>query len=98
MRYTEFQWDEAKNRENLLKHGIGFDSATGLFQHNHLVSLDRRFDYGEDRWIAIGWIGPVLGVVVYTIAKETPGYSILRLISARKASRREEILYEQEIG
>ena len=98
MSYTEFEWNEAKNRENVRKHGISFDSAISLFQHNHLVSLDQRFDYGEDRWIAIGWIGPVLGVVIYTISLDVSGISILRIISARKASRREQMLYEQETG
>lgn len=98
MSYTEFEWDEAKNRENIRKHGISFDSAVGLFQFNHLVNLDQRIDYGEDRWIAIGWIGPILGVVVYTVSNETPGSVVLRLISARKASRRERQFYEQESG
>lgn len=98
MSYTEFEWDEAKNRENIRKHGISLDSAVGLFQFNHLVNLDQRIDYGEDRWIAIGWIGPILGVVVYTVSNESPGSVVLRLISARKASRRERQFYEQESG
>ena len=98
MSYTEFEWDEAKNRDKIRKHGISFDSAAGLFQYDHLVNLDQRNDYREDRWIAIGWIGPILGVVVYTVGKDTPGSVVLRLISARKASRRERLFYEQESG
>ena len=97
MSYTNFEWDEAKNRRNIHKHGVSFLSATTLFDLPHLVHLDERESYGEDRWLAIGCIGPVIGVVVFTERGEDQGNKSIRIISARKASPREIALYEKEI-
>jgi uncharacterized DUF497 family protein len=61
------------------------------------VCLDERESYGEDRWVAIGCIGPVIGVIVFTERGEDPDNNSIRIISARKASTREIELYEKEI-
>ena len=97
MSYTSFKWDESKNRRNIAKHGISFSSASTLFNHPHFVCLDTRERYGEDRWVTIGWIGFMIGVVVFTEREEDQGNKSIRIISARKASTREIELYEQEI-
>jgi uncharacterized DUF497 family protein len=73
-------WDPAKNRENQRKHGISFDDAKAIFQDpDRIEVLDDR-DYGEERWIAIGTMGNIVALVVYTERN-----SGIRLISARKA-------------
>ena len=95
MRYTRFDWDEAKNRLNMRKHGIGFSTAVRLFSQPHCIRLDTGEDYQEDRWIAVGWIGPVIGLLVFTERDDGPN-RIIRIISARKASIREVALYEKE--
>ena len=96
--YTHIQWDEGKNRRNLHKHGIGFSSAAELFYYPHLVRLDTREYYGEERWIGVGWIGPMIGVVVFTLSEgENLDAQVIRILSARKASRKEVALFEQEI-
>jgi hypothetical protein len=97
MSYTGFEWDEAKNRRNVRKHGISFPSALTLFNHPHLVKLDERERYGEDRWLAIGWIGLMIGVVVFTEREVSQASRSIRIVSARKASSREIELYENEI-
>jgi len=61
------------------------------------VRLDERESYSEDRWLAIGCIGPVIGVVVFTERVEDQCNNSIRIISARKASSREIELYEKEI-
>ena len=88
-----FGWDEAKNAANIRKHGIDFADVTDIFNHPMLAMLDDREDYGEERWIAIGWIRALIGVVVYT---ERQG-DVIRIISARKASKHEVRLYEQSL-
>lgn len=50
----EFEWDEDKRRENLLKHGLDFLDAPTLFDGPLLVHLDTREEYGEPRLIGIG--------------------------------------------
>ena len=81
-----FVWDEKKNRSNIRKHGIDFRDVVDMFNHPMLVYLDRRRDYGEDRWIGIGWLRRIVGVVVYV---EWEDEETIRIISARKATRYE---------
>jgi uncharacterized DUF497 family protein len=51
-----FEWDEAKNRSNIRKHGFHFAEVEQMFQGFLLVRPDTREDYGEERWIGIGMI------------------------------------------
>lgn len=88
-----FEWDEAKNAANIGKHGIDFADAIDIFNHPMLSSIDDRESYDEERWLAIGWLKHLVGVVVYT---EQQG-DVIRVISARKATKREVQQYEQAI-
>jgi len=58
-----------------------------------LVLRDDRVDYGEERWISLGWIKALVGVVVYT---ERRG-DVIRIISARKATKQEAKRYVESI-
>lgn len=98
MSYTRFEWDEAKSRSNARKHGLSFDTAVGVFEQPHLVQLDTRQEYGEDRWIAVGLIGLVVCIVVYTDRMDQRDTRTIRIISARKATRRECERLKQKIG
>jgi len=64
-----------------------------IFQHPMLALRDERIDYDEERWISIGWIKVLIGVVVYT---ERRG-DVIRIISARKATRQEAKRYVETI-
>jgi uncharacterized DUF497 family protein len=88
-----FEWDEAKNQANIRKHGIDFNDVPDIFQHPILALRDDREDYGEDRWISIGWIKSLMGVVVYA---ERRG-DMIRIISARKATKQEAKYYVESI-
>lgn len=88
-----FEWDDAKNLANIRKHGIDFADVIDIFNHPMLAMPDEREGYGEDRWIAIGWIHALIGVVVYT---ERQG-DVIRIISARKATKYEVRRYEQSL-
>lgn len=57
------------------------------------MSLDGREDHGEERWLAVGWIKAVIGVVVYVERMD----DVIRIISARKATKSEVRRYEQGI-
>ena len=89
-----FTWDEQKNRGNRKKHGIGFDTAVRVFLDPlHLTRMDRITD-GEERWQAIGRVeGVLLILVAYTVVDEKE--EVLRIISARKVTRQEQIEYEK---
>lgn len=89
----QFEWDEGKNRINVRKHGIDFVDAIDVFNHPVLIAQDGREDYGEERWIAIGWMKATMAVVVY-VERSGP---CVRIISARKATKHEAKRYEQSV-
>ena len=93
-----FEWDENKNRSNISKHGIDFEQAKKIFEDPNLLTYeDARFSYGEIREISIGQLllttqqKIIIALVVYTDRN-----GIIRLISARKASKQERKEYEQQ--
>ena len=89
----KFTWDEAKRRSNIEKHGIDFADVPPMFDGNVFTIEDQRFDYGETRYITFGLLQFRVIVVAHTDEN-----GVIRLISARKATKNEEKLYFQEIG
>jgi uncharacterized DUF497 family protein len=89
----EFEWDEAKNLENIRKHEIDFADVPAMFDGEMLIELDDRFDYGEDRWFGIGFLGSGIAVVVWTERQN----NVIRIISARRANRHEQKRFEQHL-
>ena len=87
------EWDEAKNRENIAKHGIDFADAHRIFERPMLVRLDDRERYGEHRWIAVGDLDGIIVVIVFTRREDR-----VRVISIRKANRRERETYQESVG
>jgi uncharacterized DUF497 family protein len=90
MKYT---WDEGKNRINRRTHGIDFADVPAMFDHPMVTFLDLKKEYGEDRWVGMGWLSAMLAVVVYT----EPDVQTVRIISARKANRHEQNIYTTEV-
>lgn len=85
-------WDEAKRRANLRKHGLDFADVEQVLAGITYTIEDRRFEYGERRFITFGMLRDTVVVIAHT---ETP--ATLRIISMRKATRNEQILYFQYI-
>jgi len=90
----QFEWDEAKNLENIRKHEIDFADVSVMFDGEMLIELDDRFDYGEDRWFGIGFLGFGIAVVVWTERRK----DVIRIISARRANRHEQKRFEQHLS
>ena len=89
----KLEWDEAKNAANVEKHGYDFNNARELLEGERLSFLDDRKDYGEPRYITLGYIGSRFAVAVYT---QRPSGTI-RIISLRKANHREKERFEKRI-
>lgn len=88
--YPLFEYDQAKSRSNLRKHGIDFETAKALWRDPSLLEIPAR-TLGEPRFLLIGTIGPKHWSAVVTYREER-----VRFISVRR-SRREEIrLYEDK--
>ena len=88
-----FEWDERKRRSNLEKHGVDFSDLESLFASETVTVLDERVDYGEHRFITLGLLKGIVLTVAHTETDE-----VVRILSARKATRYEEESYFKEIG
>jgi uncharacterized DUF497 family protein len=88
-----FIWDKDKNRENLKKHGIDFNTAIFVFKDpNYIRIFDKVHSTNEERWNIIGIVNDVVLFVVETEITD----NIIRIISARKANRSEREKYNGE--
>ncbi len=91
----KFEWDESKNNINIKKHNISFSNALTMFNGPMITGLDQRFDYEEERWVGLGLLkSGGIGVVSFTERKN----GIIRIISARKATKYETGKYQNFIG
>ena len=88
----ETQWDPEKAASNLGKHGVDFADAVGVFEDEWALTIKEEYVEGEQRFATLGrdFLERVL-VVVYTYRR-----GLIRLISARRATRRERRAYEQK--
>lgn len=88
-----FEWDEEKAKINLERHGISFEEAQLAFDDVNLVdAIDESHSENELRFNLIGLTEKGLFFVVYTERSS----DIMRIISARKATKFEEEIYVQE--
>ena len=77
-------YDSAKNQRNVRDRGLSFDSAAEFDFEGALYAVDKRQDYGETRYIAVGMLGVRLHVLCFAEAPDG-----IRVISFRKANVRE---------
>ena len=85
----EFEWDEAKRAANLAKHDIDFEAAYSFPWADALIEPSPQG--GEMRYAATGYIGQRLYQLVFTMRGER-----VRVISLRKAHRKEVAQYERD--
>ncbi|OQW36136.1 MAG: hypothetical protein A4E19_00295 [Nitrospira sp. SG-bin1] len=89
-----YEWGEAKNRSNRAKHGLDFADAEQVFAGRCVTFVDDRFDYGEKRLVSLG----TLAGRVVVMAHSPRGHDATRIISMRKANRREQKIYQKRLG
>ena len=93
-----FEWDKAKARANRRKHGISFVIAQHIFEDPFALVEQDRIEGGELRWQTIGAVEGVLvllGAHTVESTDDAPDETI-RIISARRADRKERNRYEKE--
>jgi uncharacterized DUF497 family protein len=94
-----FEWDEAKSLSNKRKHGLSFEEAAQAFHDPMQLSIPERIENGEQRWQTFGMVRGVLLVMAAHTFCEQQGFSdVVRIISARRASRQERRFYEDKNG
>ena len=86
-----FSFDSAKQAGNLKKHGFDLADARQVIESGQTVTFeDRRFAYGEERFVTLGPLGETLVVIVTAETEDN-----IRIISMRKADRHEQALYRE---
>jgi uncharacterized DUF497 family protein len=91
-----FAWDERKNRGNRIKHGIWFEEAPSVFDDPRArLFHDPEHSEGEDRFILLGVSSAARTLVVVHCYRDSE--SLIRIISARKATKKEVRSYEEGI-
>ncbi len=101
MTRTIFEWDRVKAEANLKKHAISFETATRVFADPFAVTVQDRIEGGEYRWQTFGLIdGHLVLLVAHTtwdedLSGET--VEVIRIVSARPATRSERQRYETEV-
>jgi len=86
----EFEWDENKRKTNLIKHNIDFVKVRVVFADPYKIEkIDNRKDYGE---IRVNTIGKFQDEIIVLVA-HTDRNGVIRIISARRANKKEKRLY-----
>ena len=92
MNNIQFEWDEKKSRENSRKHKVSFEEAkTVFFDENAIRFFDPDHSVDEDRFIMLGMSFSLRVLVVCHCYRKND--SVIRIISARKADKREQADY-----
>ena len=90
---VQFEWDESKRQANFAKHGVDLLLGALIFEGPIVTAEDRRHDYGERRFTAVGMADDLFLVVVYAWRGEA-----IRLISTRKGGRRDRRRYQDALA
>ena len=92
-----FEWDQAKSRSNLKKHGISFEEAKSVFYDEYAIQYyDEENSEFEDRFLMVG-LSQESRVLLVCHCERDNGQSI-RIISARKATNDESKYYEGSLS
>ena len=89
----KYEQDDNKCAANLQKHGLSFEDAELVFSGACITGQDNRYDYGELRFITVGALEGRVVVIAHTPRDETT-----RIISMRKANKREQESYKKRLG
>jgi Uncharacterized protein conserved in bacteria len=90
-----FEWDPEKARTNLAKHGVAFDVATQVFNDERAVMTPDRVVGFEERWRTVGRVGSATILFVAHTWVDDDQVVHVRIISARRADKREVKAYER---
>jgi uncharacterized protein len=94
----QFEWDPTKARQNNKRHRVTFERAATVFlDPNQLSVFDEQHSQDEERWVTLGLdrTGTLL-VVCHSYREETETSAMIRIISARKATKNEVKQYERK--
>ena len=92
----KFEWDKNKEKINIQKHGVTFEQASYVFSDQFALNkFDEEHSSDEDRWVMLGKsLSETLLLVIHTF-RDNDGIELVRIISARKATKNEKQEYQK---
>lgn len=92
----KFEWDKNKEKLNIQKHGVTFEQASYVFSDQFALNkFDNEHSENEDRWLLLGKsLNETLLLVVHRFVNDS-GLELVRVISARKATKKEKQVYQK---
>jgi uncharacterized DUF497 family protein len=90
-----FEWDVTKAASNAQEHGIQFEDAMLVFDDPHALVEQDRFYGGKLRWRTLGLAGGIVLLLVAHTVRDERRDEIIRIISSRKATRKERKRYDE---
>jgi len=89
-----FEWDPLKNKTNFKKHNVLFEDAVLVFKDKNALSIfDEVHSIKEERWVTLGMIPDIKILLVVHSYKKQELKEVIRIISARKATKKESQQY-----
>jgi hypothetical protein len=93
---TRLEWDKGKANANIKKHGVYFEDAALVFDDPCQLSRLDRIEGGEERWQTLGKAGGTVILLVAHTHTDSDGQEVIRIISARRADKKEQQVYEKQ--
>ena len=95
MNTISFEWNEKKNKVNISKHKVSFEEAQSVFYDDNAIEFyDIEHSDDEERFLLLGISYKLNLLIVCYCSRKSP--TIIRIISARKATKRESLYYTGE--
>ncbi|NOQ30007.1 MAG: BrnT family toxin [Helicobacteraceae bacterium] len=92
----KFEWDTKKDKSNIHKHKVSFEEAVYVFNDKYsLSSYDSEHSDNEDRYVLLGKSDTNLVLLVVHTFRDEDNIEIVRIISARKATKNEQKVYNE---
>ncbi|MBM4251915.1 MAG: BrnT family toxin [Deltaproteobacteria bacterium] len=91
------EWDLSKAAANIKKHRVSFEVAATVFDDPYAISIEDHGSSHEERWVTIGLAADERTLVVIHTWRDTTDKELIRIISARRATKREAKQYEEGI-
>jgi len=93
-----FKWNSYKDNANFRNHGVSFDEAKTVFYDENAVEFyDKDHSLGEDRYLMIGLSSKLRLLLVNYTVREEKDEDIIRIISSRKPTKKERMIYFERL-
>ena len=93
-----FKWNSYKDKANFRNHGVSFDEAKTVFYDENAVEFyDKDHSLGEDRYLMIGLSSKLRLLLVNYTVREEKDEDIIRIISSRKPTKKERMIYFERL-